>query len=294
MTAQILNGREVSELLLDSLKTRVEQYREHLTEPKLAIILVGDNPASASYVKQKEKACQKVGLLYEQINYPVNVTQEELLAKIKELNHDMNTHGILVQLPLPEHIEVPQILKAINPRKDVDGFHAYNVGKMFLSKDFESLSPCTPKGVLKLLDHYQIDVKGKNVVVVGHSNIVGKPMAVMLLNRDATVTVCHKETADLAYHTSTADILIVAVGKPNLITDDMVKPGVVVVDVGTTKVGDKLCGDVDFDNVSQIASFISPVPGGVGPMTVACLIENTVIAYEWLAAHNFETDTSSY
>jgi methylenetetrahydrofolate dehydrogenase (NADP+) / methenyltetrahydrofolate cyclohydrolase len=191
-------------------------------------------------------------------------------------------------LPLPDHINTSLVLKAVSPRKDVDGFQAYNVGKMFLNSEFETLAPCTPKGVIKLLEHYKIGLKGKEVTVVGHSNIVGKPMAIMMLNRDATVTVCHKETKNLKQHTLNADILVVAVGKPGLITADMVKEGAVVIDIGCTKVDGKLYGDVDFDGVFKKTSFISPVPGGAGPMTVACLIENTITAYEWLHDHNFD------
>lgn len=290
MQTQILDGRMVSDLVIQRVKSKVEEYNSHSTEPKLAIILVGDNPSSKSYVKQKEKACHTAGLLYEQFNYPEDITEEEVLDKISDLNSDMNIHGILVQLPLPDHINVPKVLKAISPRKDVDGFHAYNLGKMFLDKEFESLSPCTPKGIVKILEEYKIDIKGKHVVVVGKSNIVGKPMSIMMLNRDATVTTCHRSTVDLKSHTLTADILIVAVGKPNLITADMVKPGAVVIDVGCTKVDDKLLGDVDFNGLQGIASYITPVPGGVGPMTVSCLIENTIIAYEWLLANNFQLD----
>jgi methylenetetrahydrofolate dehydrogenase (NADP+)/methenyltetrahydrofolate cyclohydrolase len=286
-TAQILDGKLVSDLILDQTKAKIEQLAHLSVPPKLVVILVGENPASLSYIKQKEKSALKVGLDFELIKYPETVSQQEIIKKIQQLNLNIEVHGVIVQLPLPKDLNVPLILKEISPRKDVDSFQAYNLGKMFLSKDFEFLTPCTPKGVIKLFEHYKIDVKGKNVVIVGKSNIVGKPMAVMLMNRDATVTVCHKETVDLKSHTLNADILIVAVGLPNLITSDMVKPGAVVVDIGCTKVDDKLFGDVDFEPTSQIASYITPVPGGAGPMTVACLIENTVLAYEWLHENNF-------
>jgi len=200
---------------------------------------------------------------------------------IHELNQRDDVHGILVQLPLPSHVYVPQVIKAIDPYKDVDGFQAYNLGKMFLSEEFMDLSPCTPKGVLKILDHYNIDVKGMDATVVGHSNVVGKPMSTMLLNRNATVTTCHIDTKDLKSHTIGADLLVVAVGKPGLVTADMVKDGAIVIDVGINKLADgKLVGDVDFENVSKKASYITPVPGGVGPMTVACLMENTLMAYK--------------
>lgn len=286
--AKILDGRVVSNSILENIKAVVARANQTGLSPKLAIILVGDNPASLSYVKQKEKACNFTELSYEQFNYSGEVTEDEILKKIDELNKDLDVHGIIVQLPLPDHISVPKILKAVSPRKDVDGFHAYNVGKMFISKQFESLAPCTPKGIIKLLEYYEIDVKGKDITIVGHSNIVGKPLAVMLLNRDATITVCHKETKDLKSHTLNADILISATGVTKLIKADMVKPGAIVIDVGCSEVDGKLCGDIDFDEIEKIASYITPVPGGVGPMTVACLLENTVIAYEWLNANNFQ------
>lgn len=280
--ANILDGRLVSNLLLEEIKEEVQKLSESGPQPKLAIILVGENPASLSYVGQKEKACNAVGMIYEQINYSTDVTQQEVLDKIKELNEDDSVHGILVQLPLPDHIEVPLVLKAISPRKDVDGFHAYNLGKMFISKEFELLSPCTPKGVIRLMEHYDIDPKGQDVTIVGHSNIVGKPMGTMLLNREATVTTCHVHTKDLKAHTLNADIVISATGVAHLIKGDMIKEGAIVIDVGCTKVEGKLCGDVDFDAVEKKASFITPVPGGAGPMTVACVVENTLIAYKWL------------
>ncbi len=287
--AQILDGRLVSSSLLADLKEEIAELKKTGPCPKLAIIIVGENPASLSYVKQKEKAANEVGLDYEQISYDTDVTQQQLLDKIHALNVDINVHGILVQLPLPDHIDAPLLLKEISPRKDVDGFHAYNLGKMFLSKEYEELVPCTPKGIIRLLDHYKIDPKGKDVTIVGHSNIVGKPMATMLTNRDATVTVCHVHTKDLRHHTQNADILISATGVTGLIKADMVKAGAVVIDVGCNKVEGKLCGDVDFEAIEAKADAITPVPGGVGPMTVACVIENTVIAYRWLQQHNFET-----
>ncbi len=278
MQAQLLNGKEVAAHIIEQAKADVAKLRLESIHPKLAIILVGEDPASLSYIRQKNRSCEAAEVLWEQYSYPSTVDQDTIIAKIDELNADPLTHGILVQLPLPGHLNVPALLKQIEPNKDVDGFHAYNLGKMFLSKDFESLVPCTPKGVIKLLEYYNLPIQGQNVTVVGHSNIVGKPMSLMLLNRDATVTTCHIHTKDLKFHTLTADILVVAVGKPNLITADMVKEGAVVIDVGCNQTADGLCGDVDFKEISNKASYITPVPGGVGPMTVACLIENVIIA----------------
>ncbi|QQR83195.1 bifunctional 5,10-methylenetetrahydrofolate dehydrogenase/5,10-methenyltetrahydrofolate cyclohydrolase [Candidatus Peregrinibacteria bacterium] len=269
-----LDGKALSAELIDSLKSEIEALK-----PKLVVIQVGDNPASASYVRNKQVACERAGVNFVKIHLNDSTTQNELLAQVEQLNQDDSVTGFIVQLPLPSHIEVPLIIRAIDPKKDVDGFHAYNLGKMFLSPDFEDLPPATPLGIVKLLDHYDIQIQGREVVVVGHSNHVGKPISTMLLNRNATVTTCHIYTSDLASHTRRADILIVAVGKPNLITADMVKDGVVVVDVGINRREDgSLCGDVDFENVSKKASYISPVPGGVGPMTVAALMVNTVHA----------------
>jgi len=247
--------------------------------PKLAVILVGKDPASLSYISKKQQACSQTGIAWEQHDYEPTVTTDELIHKIEELNADPLIHGILVQLPLPKHIYTPNIIRAIDPKKDVDGFTAYNIGKMFLSTEFENLAPCTPLGVIRMLEYYNVKIEGAEVVVVGHSNIVGKPLSLMLLNRNATVTTCHVYTKNLAEHTRRADILCVAVGKQNLITEDMVKEGAVVVDIGISRLPNgKICGDVDFKNVFKKASYITPVPGGAGPMTVACLMENTVKA----------------
>jgi methylenetetrahydrofolate dehydrogenase (NADP+)/methenyltetrahydrofolate cyclohydrolase len=274
----LLDGRKVADELLISLTGEVRALLEKGITPKLAVVLVGDNPASASYVRSKRKACEKVGIAYEHIDMAADVTTEDVVAQVEALDARDDVHGILVQLPLPDQIEEPLVIRAIQPAKDVDGFHAYNLGKMVLSKEFEHLVPCTPKGVIKMLDYYDIDVKGKEAVVVGHSNIVGKPMSIMLLNRNATVTTCHIDTQDLKFHTSRADILVVAVGKAGLITEDMVKEGAVVVDVGINRVDGKIVGDVEFDHIKDKASYITPVPGGCGPMTVACLMENVVLA----------------
>jgi len=279
---KLLDGKLVSKKVLENVKESVEKLTKGGVQPKLAVVLVGDNPASLSYIKQKRKACEFTGIKWEQINYEDSITHDELLQTVEELNAREDVHGILVQLPLPDHIYGPEIIKAISPRKDVDGFHAYNLGKMFLSTEFEELAPCTPMGVIKMLDEYNIDIAGMDATVVGASNIVGKPMSTMLLNRDATVTTCHIKTKDLKKHTLNADLLVVAVGKAGLITEDMVKEGAIVVDIGCNKVDGKLCGDVDFDAISKKASYITPVPGGAGPMTVACLMENTIIACERL------------
>lgn len=275
----LLDGKKVSEEILLKLTNEVSAMEFDHILPKLAVILVGKDPASLSYIRKKQEACAKTGIAWQQFDYEPTVTTDELIAKIEELNADEKVHGILVQLPLPKHIYTPNIIRAINPKKDVDGFTAYNLGKMFLSTDFEDLASCTPLGVIQLLEYYDIQIEGAEVVVVGHSNIVGKPLAAMLLNRNATVTVCHIYTKNLAEHTRRADILCVAVGKSNLITEDMVKPGAVVIDIGVSRLPNgKLSGDVDFAKVSKKAGYITPVPGGVGPMTVACLMENTVKA----------------
>lgn len=274
----LMDGRKVSKEILLKLQSEVSDLHLDHVHPKLAVILVGKDPASISYIRQKQKACAITGIEWEQFDYETDVTTEQLIEKIQDLNDDSDIHGILVQLPLPKQVYGPDVIKAIDPRKDVDGFTAYNIGKMFISSEFEHLSPCTPRGVIRLLEHYEIPIQGKEVVIVGHSNIVGKPLAMMLLNRDATVTVCHIYTKDLASHTKKADILCVAVGKPDLITADMVKDGAVVVDIGINRLDGRLVGDVDFENVSKKAGYITPVPGGTGPMTVACLMENMVTA----------------
>lgn len=275
---KLLDGRAVADHLLENVARDVEELKTRSIRPKMAVVLVGEDAASVAYVRQKEKACEKTGILFDHLAFPATVSTEALIQTIEGLNADPLVHGILVQLPLPASVDMPLVIRAIDPHKDVDGFHAYNLGKMTLSTDFESLAPATPKGVVYLLNHYEIPIEGRDVVVVGHSNIVGKPMSIMLLNRNATVTTCHKFTRDLASHTRRADILIVAVGKAGLITPDMVKPGAVVVDVGINRVDGKLVGDVDFEGVSQVADFLTPVPGGVGPMTVASLMDNIVKA----------------
>lgn len=275
MPAQILNGTETADALLEELKAEVKKL-----DPKLVIVQVGNDAASASYIRRKLKSCEKIGMRAEHRHLPSKTTFEELIHILHELNADTDVTGYLVQLPLPEHLwkQMHLINKAIDPKKDIDGFTAYNLGKTFLSRDFEHLPPATPSGICTLLERHKIAVAGKNVVIVGRSNIVGKPLAVMLTNRDATVTVCHSKTKDLAAHTLRADILVSAVGEAGLITADMVKEGAVVIDVGMTRTDEGLTGDVDFEEVSKKASAITPVPGGVGPMTVASLLRNCVRA----------------
>lgn len=276
----LIDGKKIANEIYENLAVEVKELHDkHTLQPKLAVILVGDNQASLSYIKQKRKACEKTGIEWVQFDYDADLTQLELLAKIEELNNDNSIHGILVQLPLPDHFEVPKVIRAIDPHKDVDGFTAYNLGKMFLGVEFEDLPPCTPAGVIKMLEYYDINVEGMDATIVGASNIVGKPLSTMLLNRGATPTICHIKTKDLKKHTLNADLLCVAVGKRNLITEDMVKEGAVVIDIGVNRKEDgKLCGDCDFETIEPKVSYITPVPGGAGPMTVACLMENTVKA----------------
>lgn len=274
MPAKIIDGRLVSDFLLKEVSGRVQALKKQKIHPKLVIILVGENPSSLSYIRQKTNASLKAGIECVLKKLDEKTTTEKLINLINRLNKDKSVHGILVQLPLPPQIETPLVIRAIDPMKDVDGFHAYNMGKMVLSAEFEDLAPCTARGIIELLKYYKLPVAGKNVVVIGRSNIVGKPVAIMLTNRDATVTICHSKTQNLKDYTKKADILIVAVGKPYMVGADMVKPSAVVIDVGVTKVENKLAGDVNFEEVGKKASWITPVPGGVGPMTVACLMEN--------------------
>ena len=280
MTAKIIDGKQVAASIRLECKTRVADLRAQTgVTPGLAVILVGDNPASAVYVGSKIKACAEAGIRSFRKQYPASIDEETLIATIDELNRDTNVHGILVQLPLPPHIDMRRVLKTIDARKDVDGFHLYNVGGLVVGDTV--FPPCTPYGVVKLLEHEHIDVVGRNVVVVGASNIVGKPMALMLMQREATVSVCHVKTRDLAQYTILADILVVAAGKPKLILPQMVKHGAVVIDVGINRLPDgRIVGDVDFEGVRQKASYITPVPGGVGPMTVTMLLFNTITSAE--------------
>jgi methylenetetrahydrofolate dehydrogenase (NADP+)/methenyltetrahydrofolate cyclohydrolase len=280
MAAKIIDGKQVAASIRLECKARVADLRAKTgVTPGLAVILVGDNPASAVYVASKIKACAEAGIRSFRKQYPATVDEETLIGTIEELNRDQNVHGILVQLPLPPHIDMRRVLKTIDARKDVDGFHLYNVGALVVGDTV--FPPCTPYGVVKLLEHENIEVEGRNVVVVGASNIVGKPMALMLMQREATVSVCHVKTRDLAQYTILADILVVAAGKPNLILAQMVKHGAVVIDVGINRLPDgRIVGDVDFEGVRQKASYITPVPGGVGPMTVTMLLFNTITSAE--------------
>ena len=280
MTAHIIDGKAVAAKIRGEQKERIQRMQaSHGVVPGLAVILVGEDPASQVYVRNKITACREVGIRSELIKLPANATQDEVLKRIDELNADKGIHGILVQLPLPKQVDVHAVLEHIDFHKDVDGFHLYNVGGLITGHTV--FPPCTPYGVQKLLEHEKINVEGLNVVVVGASNIVGKPMALMLMQQDATVCICHKKTRDLAQFTTLADILVVAAGVPGLITDKMVRTGAVVIDVGINRLPDgRIVGDVDFEGVSKKASAITPVPGGVGPMTIAMLLFNTVESAE--------------
>jgi methylenetetrahydrofolate dehydrogenase (NADP+)/methenyltetrahydrofolate cyclohydrolase len=279
VAVRVIDGKRIAAAIRDEIRERIQRLRqEHYGVPGLAVIVVGDDPASATYVRSKTTACEEVGIASRQITFPGFVSHDELIDSVQELNRDAGIHGILVQLPLPKHLDERAVLETVHPAKDVDGFTYANIGR--LVENHASFVPCTPAGILELLDREKIEIAGKHAVVVGRSEIVGKPVAILLLHRNATVTICHSRTADLAAETRRADILIAAVGRPRLITGDMVKPGAVVIDVGITRVGGKLVGDADFDSVAPVASAITPVPGGVGPMTVAMLLRNTLRAFE--------------
>ncbi len=276
--AEIISGKLVSAEVRKNLTNEISAFeKETGVKPGLAVILVGNDPASAVYVRNKHKGCLEVGINSYEITMPEETSEEELIAKINQLNEDKNVHGILVQLPLPKHISEDNVINAISPNKDVDAFHPANVGKIVIGKyDF---LPCTPAGVMELLKFYNVEISGKECVVIGRSNIVGKPMALLLLAENGTVTVCHSRTKDLAEVAKRADILVVAIGKANFVGKDMVKPGAVVIDVGINRLPDgKLCGDVNYAEVEPIASMITPVPGGVGPMTITMLLKNTLTA----------------
>lgn len=274
---RIIDGKEVSSYIKSQVKLSVDSLKQQGIEPCLAVIIVEGDSASRVYVNNKKKACEACGIKSLEYALEANVSEEELLKLIDKLNNDGSVHGILCQLPLPKHIDEKKVIDAISPKKDVDGFSEVNVGKIWLG-NYE-FSPCTPMGVIELLDYYKIDLEGKNCVIVGRSNIVGKPMAALLMEKNATVTICHSKTKDISFFTKNADVIIAAVGKAGFITADMVKDGAVVVDVGINRdVNGKLCGDVDFDSVKEKASYITPVPGGCGPMTIAVLMKNTVAA----------------
>jgi len=275
--ANIIDGKSIAAKIRESIKTEVEQLKvKHNLVPGLSVILVGDDPASQVYVRNKERACKEVGMNSNVLRLSADTTEQELLDIIEKLNHDDTVHGILVQLPLPKHINEDKIINAISPEKDVDGFHPFNCGMLLTGH--ADMEPCTPKGIIKLIEETGQSIAGKNAVVIGRSNIVGKPIAIMLLQRHATVTIAHSRTQNLAEIARNADILVVAIGKPHFIDGNYVKEGAVVIDVGTTRVNDKLCGDVKFDEVAEKAGYITPVPGGVGPMTITMLLENTLKA----------------
>lgn len=276
--AMIINGKEVSAAVRERIRTEVSAFcTASGKQPGLAVVIVGEDPASQVYVRNKKRGCEEVGIYSEEYALPTETTEQELLSLIEKLNKDPKINGILVQLPLPKHLNEEKVLLAIDPLKDVDAFHPQNVGKIMIGNF--SFLPCTPAGVMELLKFYNIEIAGKHCVIIGRSNIVGKPQAMLMLKENATVTICHSKTKDLAKLTSSADIVVAAVGKPRFVSADMVKEGAVVIDVGINRMDDgKLCGDVDFAAVESKASYITPVPGGVGPMTITMLLQNTLTA----------------
>lgn len=277
MTARIIDGKAVSSKIREQLTEEVAKFKGQTgITPGLAVVLVGEDPASKTYVRNKEKSTIQVGMYSEIHRLPADTPEEKLLDLVQALNRDQKIHGILVQLPLPRHIDETKVLNAIDPGKDVDGFHPVNAGRLFTGQ--ESFIPCTPHGIMELLAEDGVSLKGKQAVVVGRSNIVGKPVAMLLLQEHATVTICHSRTADLGTVTRQADVLVVAVGRPNFVTGEMIKPGAVVIDVGINRVESGLVGDVDFDSAKAVAGSITPVPGGVGPMTITMLLKNALLA----------------
>jgi methylenetetrahydrofolate dehydrogenase (NADP+) / methenyltetrahydrofolate cyclohydrolase len=279
---QLIDGNALSSQLRGEVARRAAALKARGITPGLAVILVGENPASQVYVRNKVKACHDAGLHSVLEKYPASMTEAELLARIEALNNDKSIHGILVQLPLPAHIDAHKVIETISPAKDVDGFHVASAGALMVGQP--GFWPCTPYGCMKMLESINYDLKGKHAVVIGRSNIVGKPMALMLLQKSATVTICHSATKDLKAMTLQADVIVAAVGKRNVLTADMVKPGAVIIDVGMNRNEEgKLCGDVDFEGVRQVAGWITPVPGGVGPMTITMLLVNTLEAAERMA-----------
>ena len=277
--ATILNGKQVAAEIRAELKTRAEALRKDGIVPCLAVLLAGDDPASKIYVRNKKRACEEIGIESRELLFPENVTEEELIAQIRALNEDAAVDAMLVQLPLPKHIDEARVLAEIAPEKDADGFHVVNAGRLFTGQT--SVLPCTPAGCMELLRRANVEFSGKHAVVVGRSNIVGKPMAMLLLNEHCTVTICHSRTKDLARFTRDADILVAAVGRPGIITGEMIKPGAAVIDVGINRLeSGKLMGDVDFASAEPVAGAITPVPGGVGPMTIAMLMQNAILAAE--------------
>jgi methylenetetrahydrofolate dehydrogenase (NADP+)/methenyltetrahydrofolate cyclohydrolase len=282
MSATVVSGKVVADRMRAELKEKVSAFtKERNIVPHLVVVLVGENPASLSYVKGKQKGCEQTNMKSTLIKLPVETSEEELLNQVEKLNKDESVHGILVQLPLPKHIDESKIINTISIEKDVDGFSPINVGKMVLQED--CFLPCTPAGIIKLIKETNIDITGKHAVIIGRSNIVGKPVLHLLLKENATVTICHSRTKDLAEQTKKADILVAAIGKAKFVTADMIKPGAVVIDVGVNRVDGKLYGDVDFEPAKEVASYITPVPRGVGPMTITMLLENTFEACKRLS-----------
>ncbi len=281
---EIIDGKELAKKVRANLKKEVDILKEQGIKPKLAVIVVGNDKASSVYVRNKSKACNEVGIEFEEFLKGDDITQEELLQLIQQLNERKDIHGILLQSPIPQHLDIREAFNLIDYRKDVDGFNPINVGKLSLCED--TFISCTPNGVMRMLEEYNISIEGKRAVIIGRSNIVGKPLIQCLLNKNATVTVCHSKTKDIEEITKGADILIAALGKPKFVTEDMVKSGAVVIDVGINRNDEgKIIGDVDFENVSKIASYITPVPGGVGPMTIAMLMKNVIKAAKGLEGY---------
>ena len=275
--AVLIDGKKLAQEIRSNLKVKCEELKEKGINPKLAVIMVGEDKASQVYVRNKSKACNEIGIEFEEFLLSENIEQEELIELIKKINQDKNVHGILLQSPIPAHLDINEAFRTIAPEKDVDGFNPINVGKLCLNQD--TFVSCTPYGIMKMFEAYNIDLTGKNVTIIGRSNIVGKPLIQCCLNKNATVTVCHSKTKDLKEHTQNADVVIAAIGKSKFVTADMIKQGAVVIDVGINRGEDgKLTGDVDFENVSKKASYITPVPGGVGPMTIAMLMNNVIKA----------------
>ena len=274
---EIIDGKKLAKEIREKLKLKSNELKEKGINPKLAVIMVGEDKASQVYVKNKSKACNEIGIEFEEFILDKDIRQDELINLIEKLNNDDNIHGILLQSPIPAHLDINEAFKTINTEKDVDGFNPVNIGKLCLNQD--TFVSCTPYGIMKMFEAYNIDLTGKNVTIIGRSNIVGKPLIQCCLNKNATVTVCHSKTKDLKEHTKNADVVISAIGKSKFVTEDMIKSGAVVIDVGTNRGEDgKITGDVDFENVSKKASYITPVPGGVGPMTIAMLMNNVIKA----------------
>ena len=282
---EIIDGKKLAKEIREKLKLKSNELKEKGINPKLAVIMVGDDKASQVYVKNKSKACNEIGIEFEEFILDKDIRQDELINLIEKLNNDDHIHGILLQSPIPAHLDINEAFKTINPEKDVDGFNPVNIGKLCLNQD--TFVSCTPYGIMKMFEAYNIDLTGKNVTIIGRSNIVGKPLIQCCLNKNATVTVCHSKTKDLKEHTKNADVVISAIGKSKFVTEDMIKSGAVVIDVGTNRGEDgKITGDVDFENVSKKASYITPVPGGVGPMTIAMLMNNLIKATKGILNKN--------